>query len=177
MTPQEENKILGIGHLVYGGYNALVLLLISLFTFPVLLALMFAALAGGESGGGIAFAVMLLVTLVVAVFYLLLTIPAFIAGYGLLKQKSWAKTAAYISAVLSALHFPMGTGLCVFTFIFLAGEKGKTIYGKDGARAAGELNSPPPPNAYGWSSNPHVAPQRERQYAPPPTPPPTDWRR
>ncbi len=171
MTPQEQNKFLGIAHLVYGGYNAFLMLIISLFTFPFLLALMFAAIAGGERGGGVAFGIMLLVTLIVGAFYLLLTIPAFVAGYGLLKRKSWAKSAAYISGVLAALNFPMGTGLCVFTFMFLTGEQGKSFYDAQ----AKELAGAPPPPAYGWSSNPNFSRERERQYTPPAQPP--DWRR
>ncbi len=47
---------------------------------------------------------------------LIISIPGFIAGIGLLKFRQWARILAIILAVLNILSFPLGTALAIYTF-------------------------------------------------------------
>ena len=50
-----------------------------------------------------------------AVFFTLLAVPGLIAGYGLLKRKSWARILALVLAVFGLINFPIGTIISVYT--------------------------------------------------------------
>ena len=76
----------------------------------------------------------LFVIAVVAVYVvvaLLFTVPAIAAGFGMLKQKRWARKLAMVSAAIAALDFPFGTALGVYTFWFLLGSEGRALYGEE----------------------------------------------
>ena len=155
MTPQEHNKNLGLSHLAYGG-------------FMCLLALLMVGLFNGvfwSAPGGPPFGVAIFFSLFILLMYGAMTIPSFVAGYALLKKKSWAKTAAIIGAVTAAMNFPIGTAVCVYSFWFLFSEPGKAIFDKPGFML--------PPGRQAWASNVNDR-QEQSEYVPPPTPP--DWR-
>jgi hypothetical protein len=96
--------------------------------------------------------------------YSLMSIPSLVAGYGLLKQKTWARTAAIVGGVTAAMSFPIGTAVCAYTFWFVFSEPGKLLYDRP------KYGLPPLPGGYPMSAQQ----QRDNQYLPPPTPP--DWR-
>lgn len=158
MTPEQHNKYLGISHLVYGGL--FFLLMLGMLGF---IAVMFAAMPSGPNGPPAAFFAFMWVFF--GLIYGAMTVPSLIAGYGLLKRKKWAKTAAIIGGVLSGMSFPMGTAVCVYTFWFLFSEPGKILYDK----AAFAL----PPARQGWTAEGTRA-QKETEYVPPSAPP--NWR-
>jgi hypothetical protein len=173
MTPQDHNKALGIMHLIYGGFFALMTMLmfvISLFMIPIFRSLppepngpppvLFMAFFG-----------------VFVLLYGLLSIPSIVAGYALLKRKTWARTAGIVAAFLSAISFPFGTALCVYSLWFFFGDAGKAFHSSGEAAAgawAGNLNSAPATNDFGWESQRAREAERQRTYAPPTQPP--DWR-
>jgi hypothetical protein len=64
------------------------------------------------------------VTAVYVLGALLFTVPAIMGGYGMLKQRKWARKFVLASAVVAALNVPFGTGLAVYTFWFLLGSAG-----------------------------------------------------
>jgi hypothetical protein len=49
----------------------------------------------------------------------LLAVPGFLAGYGLLKQNEWGRILALVLAVLNLLNFPLGTLLGVYALLVL----------------------------------------------------------
>lgn len=53
---------------------------------------------------------------VVAAFITLVSLPGFIAGYGLLKRRSWARALILVLAILNLFNFPLGTALGLYTF-------------------------------------------------------------
>jgi hypothetical protein len=167
MTPQDHNKVIGIMHLIYGGFNALTLLIL----VPIF-AMMF-GLIGLEPGVP---SEVKTIFGVFGVFFLFLAIifaiPPVVAGYGLLKHRSWARTAALISSVLAAISFPFGTALCVYSLWFLFGE-GRNFH--EAAYQAGAARPGALPNAstFGWDAQ-GAARARQNEYAPPPQPP--NWR-
>lgn len=156
MIPEEHNKYVAISHLAYGGLSLLFMIVMMIFMSAIFLT------APGAEGPPAAFMVFMLVF--VGGFSALMTVPSLAAGYGLLKRKPWARTAAIVGAVTAASSFPIGTAVCVYTFWFLFSEPGKLLY--DRPRF---VLPPPPPNWHANALNHH-----ENQYAPPPTPP--DWR-
>lgn len=75
---------------------------------------------------------LLFVFIIVAAFVLVAAILQITAGYGMLKHKPWARSAATIAAIaaiISLISFPIGTALGIYTLWFLYSEKGKQFYG------------------------------------------------
>ncbi len=101
---QQHVRILGWLFIVYSGLLDVIGVAIGLIV------------AGGGALSGDRQAMM--VTGAVGVFIvcllLVLSIPGFIAGYGLLKFHSWARILAIILAVLNILSFPFGTALAIY---------------------------------------------------------------
>jgi hypothetical protein len=160
LTPEQHNKFLAWSHIGYGVFFVLLTVLI--------IGFFWAMLSFDPNPPPPIF--MLFITLFIGLLYGAMTLPSFVAGYGLLKKKSWAKTWAIVSAVLAAMQFPIGTAVCIYTFCFLFTDKGKMMY---------EPNSYALPpgrqtwaNQNNWTSDAQRQP--EGQYVPPPSPP--DWR-
>jgi hypothetical protein len=102
---EQHIKILGWLYLVLGALGVVV----GVFVFLVM------GIAGAASGeadaalaaGGIGF----FVALVIAVF----SLPNLIAGWGLLKHKSWSRMLAIVLGAISLLSIPIGTLIGIYT--------------------------------------------------------------
>jgi hypothetical protein len=167
LTPEQHNKFLAWAHLAYGG---IFFLFVALFMI-LFGAVFFGSMRTGPEGPPIFF--IGFIWLFMAVFYAAMIIPSFIAGYGLLKRKKWARTWAIISGVVAAMQFPLGTGVCVYTFWLLFSEQGKVLFDQN--------NYALPPGRQAWANDTwnyeaqqQREGQRDSQYHPPPSPP--DWR-
>lgn len=51
-----------------------------------------------------------------------------IAGWGLLEHTTWGRVMAIIVAILSLLHFPLGTALGIWTLVVLLGYRNSLLY-------------------------------------------------
>lgn len=165
MTLQEHNRILGILHLAYGGLHSLIFL--GMFAFFVLMG-MFGGPHNPNDPPAAFFAFM---GVIFGVMGLIFAVPPFLAGYGFLKRKPWAKTAGIVSAALACLNFPHGTALGVYSFWFLFGE-GKAYYDRSQQQqwaAQGQLR-----DAEARTSWDAYSSQRKGDYVPPSQPP--NWR-
>lgn len=160
MTPEQHNKYLAWSHIAYGGIFFLLMALFLIFFGAVFIA---AAMADPTAPPLFLF---ILIWVFIAAIYAAMTIPSFIAGYGLLKKKKWARTWSIISAVIAAMNFPFGTAVCVYTIWFVFGEHGRAFF--DNALPPGRQ----PWAVEGWNQDANR--QREGQYHPPLPPP--DWR-
>lgn len=158
MTPEQHNKYLAYSHLAYASLFFLMMMFFLLFFGAMMLGVM----SADPNGPPLVF--MIFIWLFIALIYGGMTVPSFIAGYGLLKKKKWARTAAIISAVVAAMQFPIGTAVCVYTFWFLFSEPGKAMF----ERSTYAL----PSGRQSWASE--ARKHRDVQYQPPPSPP--DWR-
>ena len=101
MTPQDHNKVIGIMHLIYGGFNALMMVIFVPFFFVI------GAAGAADPNAPPALAAIfgffgVLMLLLAAVFGL----PPILAGYAMLKHKSWARVMAIIASVVEAISFP-----------------------------------------------------------------------
>jgi hypothetical protein len=52
----------------------------------------------------------------VALLMVVLAVPGLVAGYGLLKRRSWARVLAIVVGFLGLVNFPLGTAIGVYTF-------------------------------------------------------------
>lgn len=168
MTPQDHNKIIGIMHLIYGGFNALIMLIF----IPIIIAAMAAGAADPEAGAGVAvFGVIGAFMLLIALIF---GLPPILAGYAMLKRKRWAKTAGIVAACVEAISMPFGTALCVYTLWFLFGSGQNLHTGGDAYAPQDWRGSLRDGSAYDWETQRASQSSRPREYTPPRQPP--DWR-
>jgi hypothetical protein len=105
---QQHITILGWLYLIFGALG----LLGGLFVLLGAGIAGVAAGAQGEAGAGLlAGGIMLFVAILVAV----LSVPNLIAGWGLLKRKSWSRILAIVLGVISLISIPIGTLLGIYT--------------------------------------------------------------
>jgi hypothetical protein len=105
---QQHITILGWLYIVFGALGVLAGVVV------LLGAGIAGAVAGaqGETGGGLlAGGIGFLVAALVAV----ISLPNLIAGWGLLKHKSWSRILAIILGAISLLSIPVGTILGIYT--------------------------------------------------------------
>jgi len=63
-----------------------------------------------------------------AVFTLLLSLPALLLGYGLLNFRPWARVVGFIFAAFALLHVPIGTILGLYTFWVLLKPETEALF-------------------------------------------------
>ena len=119
MTAEAHNRYVGLAHLGYGLSNIILMGLATTFFlrrwhFWNREDAIFSSMGFGMIG---------LLTLAY-------TLPSFIAAWALIKRKPWAKTAAIVAGVFSAMYFPLGPVVTVYTFWFLFAAPGRTLYDK-----------------------------------------------
>ena len=165
MTPREHNKTLGILHLVYGGLNSLGLLAGGLFIFLGGMAGAFDPLAGE-----VVFAVSGIFVALFLLLFLLLGLPSLIAGYGILQMKKWARTAGIVSGALSAINFPFGSALCIYTLWFLFNE-GRELYEDPRELEARWQERSLGGGSYASAWSESRSTKRQEEYVPPAQPP------
>jgi hypothetical protein len=137
MTALEHNKFVGLAQLGYAAIHLLMIVgMIGFMGFMMLSIFSQAERMGDNEGRPMAFVGA--IWAFVGLFNLVLTIPSVVAGYALLKRKSWAKVAAIIGAALAAMSVPIGTLVAVYTFWFLFSEPGRQLYDQ-------RKEIPPPP--------------------------------
>ncbi|MBC7909971.1 MAG: hypothetical protein H7Y30_05695 [Pyrinomonadaceae bacterium] len=172
MNAETHNRNLGIFHLIHGGlYSLMVLGMTFFFGF-------FSQLPRGGRGRSEPFGdgFFLFFMAMMLFYWVVLTIPSLVAGYGLLKKKSWGRMWGIIAGVTSGMmSFPLGMALCVYSVWFLFSEEGKRFHENLEQRFDGQpqgvLHGAPQPA--GWSAHHHER-EREYTYAPPHEPP--NWR-
>jgi hypothetical protein len=161
MTTEEHNKYLAYAHYGFAAVQLLMGLLMMLFTVMIFGVLVFNA-PRGEFPAGLVGVILVFAFLLQLLFML----PSVIAGFGLSKRKPWAKAAAVIAGIFSAMSFPLGTALTVYTFWFLFGAGGRELYaGRVGEGRDALLNEAAGANV--WAG-------REAESAPPKEMP--NWR-
>jgi hypothetical protein len=172
MTAEEHNKALGICHLAYGGFFMLLMFAMFFFMWAV-----FSTIPKQPGGPDADFPLIILPIFFIfmLIYTAIFAVPSFIAGYAMLKRKQWARTASIVAAVLETMSFPFGTAVAIYSFWFMFGDAGKTLYDTANARPQQPYalhEAPPPPSASEW--NARTSQTREHAYVPPTQPP--DWR-
>jgi hypothetical protein len=101
---EPHRMLVAAGNLVFAGFfliGAGIVLVV--FSVPMF--------AGAGRDGFVPLFVGFFVALLLALF----AIPSALAGWGLLKGKSWAAAATVVAAVINAFNIPIGTAFAVYT--------------------------------------------------------------
>lgn len=113
-------KILGILHIIYAGF----VLAIGVVVLAVMGGLAGFLSAAGDSGDThVAPPILGLIGFGVFCFFLLLSLPGIVGGFGLLQFKPWARILVIVLSAFELLSVPFGTALGIYgLWILLNGE-------------------------------------------------------
>lgn len=112
---RDHIRLLGILNIIWSSFS-LVICLAILLVFGGLAGFFSILGVGSDNGtnGLIAAPFMAIIGLLVVLVICLEALPAFIAGIGLLKMKSWSRILTIIVSIFHLLSFPIGTALGVY---------------------------------------------------------------
>jgi hypothetical protein len=71
--------------------------------------------------------IVMVIGLCIAGFLLLLSAPAIIGGWGLVKGKSWSRVLMIVISALHLLSFPVGTALGIYGLWVLLNEQSRQL--------------------------------------------------
>ena len=164
MTNEQHNKYVGYAFLGNFAFQTLVGL-----GFGLMFFLFFLVTPPPGSGPTFPGSIIAIFLIFFVGMQLLFNLPSLIAGYAVLKQKPWARVAAFVGAAMSAMNVPVGTLACVYAIWFFAGEEWKEIYEPHNYRPrTGHL----PPHADQYRATYSNTREEEQE----PVPRPGDWR-
>ncbi len=153
MSGREQARLLGLFFWLFTGLQVVALALIGIIYF-VIVGVLVASIPHkpNEPGPEIILPILFVVMVIIGVMVAIFSVPKIVAGYGLRREKSWARIWATIACCMALLSFPLGTALGVWGLIFLFGDAGKQYfespdYGRLDAYAPQAAN-PPPPNSW-----------------------------
>lgn len=150
MSGKEQAKLLGLLFWIFCGLQLLVVALIGVMY--MLFAGVIVATAerkANEPDPAIMLPIILIVLLIVGGIFLLSSLPKIVAGYGLRKEKSWARPWAIVACVMACMSFPLGTAVGVYGLIFLLGDAGKAYFNNPAyGTLGGQTGTAPPPNSW-----------------------------
>ena len=92
--------------------------------------IVFIAVAGGGILSGDADAIMItsIVAVSVSSIIVIFSIPEIIAGWGLLKMKSWGRILGIVIAILNLINIPIGTAFGIYAIWVLMNEETEEIF-------------------------------------------------
>jgi hypothetical protein len=167
VTAEEHNKMVSIGHLAYGAFMTVLMLAMFILMWAMLGA------RPGVPNRGLPPAFLWMYFAFMLIYTLVFTVPSYIAGYAMLKRKSWARMASIIAAVFEVMSFPLGTAVGIYSFWFMFSDVGKSLYSAPaapaGMRPYALHDAPPLPAGSVWNARTSYG--REGEYVPPAQPP------
>jgi len=121
---QTHVKVLAILHVVFGSLGVLIGL--------GALAL-FGGIAGlvqvnGDPDAAVAVPILGAIGSIILIVLLVLSVPAIIAGAGLLSFRQWARVLTIVLSILDLANFPFGTALGVYGLWVLLNEDGARLF-------------------------------------------------
>ena len=93
---------------------------------------MFFAGIGMASGDPEALGILAIIGSVASMFLLVAGLPGLVAGYAILKRKSWARVLGIVVAVLNLFNVPIGTALGVYALWVLTDDKAVEEFARTG---------------------------------------------
>lgn len=129
MTSDSKARLLGLLMWLYVGFNLLLVAVIAII-YISLFGFVFTQVPqkAGEPDPAIIMAILIFAFALAFVFTVLFSIPKIVAGYGLRKQKTWARTWAIVGSIMACMSFPFGTAIGVFGLVFLFSDEGKLYF-------------------------------------------------
>jgi len=124
-TMQQQVKILGILNIVMGSLGLLAALVV-LLVFGGLSVAGF--LADSHAEGLFAGGFFVILGAIITIILVLLSLPSFIAGIGLLKFRPWARIMTIILSAFHLFNVPLGTALGIYGFLVLLTPEGEAVF-------------------------------------------------
>ena len=121
---EQHVKILAILNIVLGGLGILLALLVLAF-FGGLAGLAGSDPEPGAQGGA---AVLGLIGGIAFIALSIFSVPCVIAGFGLLKFRSWAQILTIVLSVLGLMNFPFGTAVGIYGLWVLLNKETKPLF-------------------------------------------------
>lgn len=151
MTSDSKARLLGLLMWLYVGFNLLLVAVIAII-YISLFGFVFTQVPQkpGEPDPAIIMAILIFAFALAFVFTVLFSIPKIVAGYGLRKQKTWARTWAIVASIMACMSFPFGTAIGVFGLVFLFSDEGKLYFDQvaRGSLTAGAQMMTPQPSSW-----------------------------
>lgn len=138
---RDNVKIVAILNIVLGCFGVLAGLIV-LMIFGGLAGM--AGFAAHDQDSAAAVPILALIGTGVAIFLFILSVPAIIGGWGMLKFRPWARILMIIVSALNLLHFPIGTALGIYGLIILLNEETRRLFETGGAYVPPVAYAPPP---------------------------------
>jgi len=148
MTSNEKARLLGILFWAYTALNVLIVLGIAVI-YIAIFGVVFSQVPqkADDPPPELIMAIIAIAFFVALAFTILFSVPKIVAGYGLRKNKPWARTWTIVASIMACMSFPLGTAIGVFGLIFLFGDEGKLYF--EQRTAAGQLGmNQPQPNSW-----------------------------
>lgn len=129
MTGRQQANLLGILFWVFTGFNVVLVVAIAV-VYITIFGLVFSQVPQkpGEPDPMVFMSILIAIFVFAVVFTVLFSIPKIIAGYGLKREKPWARGWAIVASIMAAMSFPLGTAIGVYGLVFLFGEDGKKYF-------------------------------------------------
>ena len=152
MNAHDKARLLGLFFWLFTAFNILIVAIIAI-VYVALFGVIFtqAPHKAGDPPPEFIMGIIMAIFIFALIFTVLFSIPKVIAGYGLRKNKPWARIWAMIASIMCCLSLPFGTAIGVFGLIFLFSDDGKRYFDDAAYRsqlASGNFAPPPPPNSW-----------------------------
>ena len=153
MTDNDKARLLGLFFWLFTALNVILVAIIGIVYVGILGAVFAnAPHKASDPPPELIVSIVAVVFIFVLIFTVLFSIPKVVAGYGLRKNKPWARTWAIIASIMCCLSFPIGTAIGVFGLVFLYSDGGKAYFDNHAFASIGAATSAnppaPPPNSW-----------------------------
>jgi hypothetical protein len=123
---QQHIKILGVLNIVWGAMGAFAGLAIMLI-FGVAFGIVGSA-SYQQPGASVALPIIAIIGGAISIFLLLISVPAIIAGIGLIRFRPWARVLSIIISALHLLNIPIGTALGIYGLWVLFSQESQQYF-------------------------------------------------
>jgi hypothetical protein len=141
---RDHIRILGILNIVMGCLTALIGIGVLIALGGAAGIVSVSALSGNDNGEAAAAPIIALIGICIAVFFIVLSLPSIIGGWGLLRFKPWARILMIIVSVFHLFNFPFGTALGAYGLWALLSEEGRSLFEGAGHAYVNPGSYPPP---------------------------------
>ena len=150
MTGRDHAKLLGLLFWLLTGFQIAIVGLIGVF-YVFFFGIIFSSMPHrpNDPPPEMFLPIMIFVVAILLISTLAFSIPKVVAGYGLRKEKSWARVWAIVACCMAVMSVPLGTAVGVYGLIFLLGDNGKAYfedpnYGRIGDGIGANIAAPVP---------------------------------
>ncbi len=166
---RDHVRILGILNIVMGCLTALIGVVVLIAMGGIAGVITASGASGDTENGAAAAPIIAVIGVCIAVFFILISLPSIIGGWGLLKFRPWARIVMIVVSVLHLINIPFGTAVGLYGLWVLLSDEGRRIFEGRGSSYIAPSYVPPsyvPPAPYPAQATPPADPSY------PPQPPP-----